>query len=592
MRNLYASILAIAFLSACQREFSSDVYDATRGVSNSSIVKSEPIKANLQGNIYDENGQPAENVLIKVGSKNISTDVNGYFRIADASLDKNASLVSAEKAGYLPAYRSFCANTGTNQVVIRLFKKISAGTINAVSGGEVSLSNGSKISLPVNGVVTAATGKAYTGDVTVYAAYIDPSSQEIVESVPGSFIADDKDGNRVVLASFGMLSVELESASGEKLQIAAGTAATLTTAIPSSLQAAAPATIPLWYSDQQTGIWKEEGNATKMGNNYVGQVKHFSTWNCDLPNSAVIVSLTLKNAEGQTLPNACVKVQSKGTSPISGYAWTDSLGRFSEYVPVNQSLDLFVVNPCHETEYIKSVGPFTGNSDIGDVLVRGLLSVVTVTGQLSGCAETPSKTYAVISLDNMIHYAAADAHGNFSTRFTYCAGAKNILKVFGIDASILQKGEVVTLQATAPVTNAGIINTCNGGSVEEYIIYSYDSVTTHVILDTLTAYPHYFQGQSGSNTSMIIGHTPNTATQFILSFTNEEKPGTFPLSRISIGDPVRNGFVNASITITNFPLKKGEFYEGSFSSEIHSGIGASGTIYKLKGRFKVKRKMY
>jgi hypothetical protein len=75
----------------------------------------------------------------------------------------------------------------------------------------------------------------------------------------------------------------LESAAGEKLQISTGNTAKLNFSIPSSLQAAAPNTIALWYVDEKTGLWKEEGMATKNGNAYEGDVKHFTYWNCDYP---------------------------------------------------------------------------------------------------------------------------------------------------------------------------------------------------------------------------------------------------------------------------------------------------------------------
>lgn len=53
-------------------------------------------------------------------------------------------------------------------------------------------------------------------------------------------MANDKDNRRVALKSFGMMAVELESPSGEKLQIAKDNTAKLTIAIPASLQSSAP----------------------------------------------------------------------------------------------------------------------------------------------------------------------------------------------------------------------------------------------------------------------------------------------------------------------------------------------------------------
>ena len=109
-----------------------------------------------------------------------------------------------------------------------------------------------------------ANGVAYTGNVNVYASYINPASSDIGKIVPGSFMADDKNNKRVVLSSFGMLAVTLESSAGEKLQIAANNTATLTIPIPTSISSSAPATISLWYVDEQTGIWKEQGLPKKM----------------------------------------------------------------------------------------------------------------------------------------------------------------------------------------------------------------------------------------------------------------------------------------------------------------------------------------
>jgi hypothetical protein len=279
MKRLFYPVLLICISVLtfnCQKEVSSGGGNPVAPTSAAS-----PITASLQGTVFDETGQPASGVSIKVGSKSTTTNAKGYFRINNASLDKYASLVTAEKAGYFKALRTFNATSGTNLVMIKLIKRISAGNINAAAGGDVSLTNGAKISLPANAVVNAQTNAAYSGPVTVYAAYIDPTSIDIGKEVPGSFSAVDANNRSVVLTSYGMMAVELVSSSGEKLQIAAGKSSTLTTPIPASAVATAPATISLWYLDEQTGLWKEEGQATKNGSVYVGNVKHFTYWNCD-----------------------------------------------------------------------------------------------------------------------------------------------------------------------------------------------------------------------------------------------------------------------------------------------------------------------
>ena len=140
-----------------------------------------------------------------------------------------------------------------------------------------------------------------------------------------------------------MVAVELESPSGEKLQVKSGSVATLTTPIPLSTRSSAPATIPLWYVDPSTGLWKEEGTASKQGNNYVGTVKHFTYWNCDLPVERVQFSATLKTADEKPLVNASVMIKpTSGTYYGSAHGYTDSLGQVSGPIPANMNLALQV----------------------------------------------------------------------------------------------------------------------------------------------------------------------------------------------------------------------------------------------------------
>ncbi len=234
-----------------------------------------PITTSVQGNITDENGQPAAGVSIRVGSKTAVTDVKGYFRVNDADLDKYTSLVVAEKNGYFKGLRSFHATSGVNHIEIQLIKKDLAGTVDAAAGGEAQTSNGFKISLPANGIVMANNGAAYTGTVNVFASFIDPSQPAITRTVPGSFLADDKNGGRVTLASYGMMAVELETPAGEKLQIKQGSKARLTSPIPSSLQSSAPSSIALCMLMSQRASGRKKAAPRKQGINTPGKFPIF-----------------------------------------------------------------------------------------------------------------------------------------------------------------------------------------------------------------------------------------------------------------------------------------------------------------------------
>ncbi|MGZ8545608.1 MAG: carboxypeptidase-like regulatory domain-containing protein, partial [Flavisolibacter sp.] len=97
MLRAFALIFTSILFFQCQKEVS------FIGGPDPRPATPSPITAIIQGNILDETGQPASGVAIRVGSKTAITDAKGYFRIKDAALDKNASLVTAEKPGYFKA---------------------------------------------------------------------------------------------------------------------------------------------------------------------------------------------------------------------------------------------------------------------------------------------------------------------------------------------------------------------------------------------------------------------------------------------------------------------------------------------------------
>lgn len=64
----------------------------------------------------------------------------------------------------------------------------------------------------------------------------------------------------------------------------------MTFPIPETMRDNPPPTIPLWYFDDESGLWVEEGIATLQGDVYVGEVGHFSWHNLDVPAERVSIS--------------------------------------------------------------------------------------------------------------------------------------------------------------------------------------------------------------------------------------------------------------------------------------------------------------
>lgn len=594
MRRVYSTLCTLAmavFFFGCQKELS-NIGNPDPLPVIPVVIPPDPITAALQGNVFDDAGAPAPGVTVQVGSKTAITNANGYFRIDDAPLDKKASLVAAAKAGFFKAYRSFSATSGANYVNIKLVKKVLTGTINAASGGDASLSNGSKVTLPANGVVNASTNAAYTGTVNVYASYIDPSAADISQTVPGSFMATDKAGNRVTLESYGMLAVELESASGEKLQIKSGSSATLTTAIPAANLASAPATIALWSIDETTGLWKEEGTATKSGNVYVGSVSHFSFWNCDISIPTVTLSLTLKNAAGSPLVHAGVRI--KRSNNTTAYGYTDSLGQVSGLVPKNETLTLDVIDQCNTSFYTQNVGPYSVNTNLGVITLTNTgNSIVTIKGKLVNCsAAAVTNGFAIITYGYYTHYASLNAAGDFETTFLRCGTSPTTYSLIGVDNAAQQQSvSLISGTLTLPVTNTGNISAC-GTSSAQFINYTLDGTNYSV---PTTSSPMAYSASNGTaqpttyisaNDSTVSGGNSN---RFSFNFSSPTQTvGTYPVNNLLVQNYIQgNTLIQPfDVIITNFALNTAEFYEGSFSGQFKD---AGNVTHSISATFRVRR---
>src|SRR6187549_1861594 len=383
---LLASLVISISLLSCQKEVKND--DLGTGGSTGTVVNPTPVQGTVTGKVIDNNNNAVTGATVKAGSNSTTTDDRGLFRFNNIQLDKYSAVVTVEKSGFFKGYRVFSASANnTNFVKLKLVPKTLIGSVDATAGGSVSLPDNSKITLPASGVVVRSNSQSYTGSVKVYAAVIDPTSADISQIVPGSFQGTDANNYRVTLTSFGMLAVELEGNSGEQLQIAAGKTAKLRFTIPSSLRATAPAAIPLWSVDETTGLWKQEGNATKGTDYYEGDVSHFSFWNCDVSIPTIFLELNLVTADG---PLSHVQVKLTRPNGSSSYGYTDSSGHVGGQVPKNEALTLEVLNTCNQPIYTQNVGPFSTNTNLGTITVTlSPLTTLQITGSAVNCSNQP-----------------------------------------------------------------------------------------------------------------------------------------------------------------------------------------------------------
>lgn len=577
-RSLPLLAICLGFTLSCKRDLSNEKSNFIPPVISTSA---SPITAPIQGNVFDENEQPIAGVTIKVGAKTATTDSGGYFRIDDASLDKRASLLTGQKAGYFDIVKSFAATSGVNYQRIKLLRKSLAGTIAGASGGAISLNDGSSLTLSAGAVVKQSDNTPYNGAISVYTAVIDPTARDFPEAIPGSLMANDTLGKRVMLQSYGMLAISLESSDGQPLQVATGKTATLGFNIPASLQSTAPTSIPLWYLDS-TGLWKQQGRAFRTGNVYSGEVSHLSFWNCDTAFNTVILNLTVKDSKDRPVQYTLVRLRS--ASQGSSYGYTDSLGQVSGLVPFNDQLYYSISSAYHCTinSTAQPIGPFTQTANL--VVTADDLSLTNVTGRILSCKNDPSaKGYALIYYQDTKYVAPVDPLGNFDIPIVKC-GTEGTVTIIGVDSSGRQQGEPQHFDFSSSAIDVGDIKAC-GVSTSQFVNYTLDGVS-YALSDTNSS--TFSAIDTTSNFSI---HAVNKSLKNSIAFDiPDQDPDKSLLTSLTFN--IGNEYIwqtapgGITVSLTNNPKMAGEYFEGSFAGNFSDNNKQS---HEVSCTFRVRR---
>ncbi|NII26807.1 hypothetical protein HB364_17085 [Pseudoflavitalea sp. X16] len=552
--------------------------------------QAEYVTASIQGKIVDENELPVSDATVKAGSLSVTTNASGLFNISNVSVDKHAGMVTVEKEGYFKGIKTIVVTPNkNNSVSIQLIKKIAAGNFNGNSGGTVTVPSGGNIVFPSSGIVQEGSTTAYTGTVSVSAFFINPEASNFQEITPGTLRGINSANQETGLQSFGMMAVELNGANGEKLQLASGKTASLTFPIPAGLQSQAPATIPLWSLDEKTGLWKEEGTATRQGNNYVGSVSHFSYWNCDAPFAVVDFTATIKNQQGVALGGVKVVISATGTtdtlSSISGFGYTSPEGVVSGKIPANRNLVMKVYDQCGNLIHTQNAGPLTGTADLGVITVTSATSMVTFSGTVVNCnAAAVTNGYVTIDLEG-IYYRGNLVNGVFSIPVTRCSNSATSAIVTPYDLGGTQSGTATTVVISGTTVNTGQLVAC-GNSLTQYINYNINGTSfTYSEVDSLFAY------RAAQSDFTYFGATrPNNNDRFTdFIFRGEPAPGTGTMTFLYVDDggPVYRNNGTITVNVTEYNNVQDGFIAGNFTGTVKDTLTQA--VFPINCTFRVKK---
>ena len=465
IKNIFLlGLLALVF-NACQE----DVIGETEEI----VVFPEPnvtYYTSVKGIITDESGNGLDDVTISYNSIEVESDVNGFFSLEGIQGGQDGSLLRFNKSGYFNNYKTFTAELNTTSFLrVQMITRELSGEINSSGGGTVTLEGGASIQFPDDAFVTE-NGQSYSGSVNVYGHWFDPSSREFTTSMPGDLRAIDAENQLAQLATFGMMAVELESDSGEKLQLKDDKLATLEFPVPSNIAAEAPESIKTWSLQEDvssSAYWIEEDVANLVNGKYVAEVSHFSFWNCDAPFPVVEIYGKLVDQDGNPLPWYSICITAFSNS-ITGYGWSDSEGGFRGKVPKGQELTFNVKDECGNVVFSQVIGPFSTAVSLGEVVINTNKNVI-IEGTLVDCDGNPvTNGYARIDMDNdyVYYIAETDDNGMFRLEIEKCAGV-GAFTVQGFNFDDNTTSEVLEFDDKESPIDLGIISMCE--QLDEFI---------------------------------------------------------------------------------------------------------------------------
>ncbi|MFK8055100.1 MAG: hypothetical protein AB8F78_03170 [Saprospiraceae bacterium] len=442
------------------------------------VLSGETVSANFFGQLTNDLGEAVEGASVSIGSTSTTTDQEGLWSIDNASVVKDQAFIQFAAESHHKGSRTLLVEDGAKyEVDLQMLQYSGAETVDASTGGMVSVPNSdASVTFP-SGAFAKTDGTPYTGTVRVETAYLDPNEASTASRMPGDLRATTATGDSRLLITYGMVSVELFDDAGNELQLADGQTATISLPVEGEAANTAPATIPLWYFDETTAQWIEEGSATLQNGSYVGEVSHFTFWNCDIPTEYIRLcgAVVFEGVDSTTAANLRLVIESQNWG--NGYGYTDSNGQFCGIVPANETLTLLIYGgACNTPTFSVTIGPYATDTDLGTIIIPLPQNLLTTVSGTANCNGNPLTSGAVRIYQNgeILTTTTVDATGSFMTNFISCDPTDITVRV--INYATLEEGEV-TFGYSSSITT-GDIAACNS-VLTEYIEITVNGTTSY-----------------------------------------------------------------------------------------------------------------
>jgi hypothetical protein len=320
-------------------------------------------------------------------------------------------------------------------------------------------------------------------------------------------------------------------------------------------------------------MWVEDGGAVLEGNEYVGKVKHFSFWNCDTPEAAINLQMTIQDQNGNPLQNYTVKLKNLANLDYSNAVLL---------------LEVFDNNICGIATPLYSTTITTGavNMNLGIITVNlALVNACTFTATIHDCLGNPI-TNASVYIQPLDLLLTPNALGQVNYALPCVPPAPITLFAYDLTNNVYGSSNYTLVTGA---NNIGILSAC--GNVAPFLTINLTNTVTMA---------------TGTKTFLLPANTLSCYLQGPMTYLSASDPGianlymgvdgittgTFNISSCNLNGV--GGFADTSFTLTGvnsatfsaFPAFPGDV-QGTFSTNY---IGnPSGNSYTATGTFRIPR---
>jgi len=561
----------------------------------------EMITTNVFGLVVDENELPVVNseVLLQTqqGFEKTTTDENGNFKYFDVSVVREGAFLKVRQAGKFEGFRKMNVTPKSyNYTKIKLLDKTIVGSISSTSGGTVSHSSSASLKLSANSV-RYETGGEYSGNVNVAMSWIDPTAEDLPARMVGDLSGVDENGKEVVLGTYGMLNVELLADNGDELQLKNGSPATLSFPVPAEIRNQAPATIPLWSYNEEIGTWFEDGSATLQGGFYVGDVSHFSAWNCDYKGERISVTgkVISRNISSEDVATPFLQIFITVEDILNKGGYLDNSGEFEFYnFPANEEFTITIKDRCDNIIFEEQFGPYAEDTDLGTIIVPVTAdNFVNISGSGTDCSDNAvTDAYINFELDNLTFLYPIASDGTFEFVVNVCDETSGDINLIDVANEKVSPTQAVDL--TSSPVDLGILKACD--ELASFIDVKVDGANALLFFDVLASF--YLPGGIDNYmtiTSDELGPTDINEYYFNLTVPGVAGVGTYNnVTGYWANQSQETGFYqlqsNTTVEITQYGDNPGDIIRGTFMGDaVTDSIGITTTIVPVSGSFKAIR---